>query len=178
MLGIHPDEYEEHLNLSNERLSYYGYIKVAKSFAEQTDKVLYGDTPHTWDKLRKAYFTGELDVLDDIKSVVGKDAFRLLMAMGNLTVFDHERFVKEFFPGEDAGTAPKELIYEGFLWALSRYIQNTVIERVDDEPNPIEDLLAQEGGREKLLQILVACVRDTAAESLKKNMPPNVPPIA
>jgi len=170
MFELNTDEYEEVFNLKI-RPSYFQYIAVAKSFAEQTDKILHGGEAHTWDKLRRGYFSGELDALDDIKTAMGEDAFRLLMFMGNLDVFDHEWFAKALWPEEDISGVSKKDIYEGFLWALNRYVQNSPAEHTTDESNPIEDMLAQEGGREKLLKVLVSSVCDPLTQSLRRTMP-------
>lgn len=95
------------------------YRNVVKAVAVQVDNTLYGGKDTTWDNLRRLQLGGDPNVYTEIESVIGRDAFRVLMAMGNRHFFDLNALMRDStLPSEDSALNVIE------VW-IERYFANT-----------------------------------------------------
>lgn len=75
--------------------AYDSYRTTVKAVVAEVDKKLYSDEKQTWKNLKRGYYSGDNKALEDIRSVWGMDAYQLLMAMGNASLFEFEKYIAD-----------------------------------------------------------------------------------
>ncbi|MDB5237828.1 MAG: hypothetical protein JWM46_98 [Candidatus Kaiserbacteria bacterium] len=121
--------------------TYSLYRDVLSSVIKQVDMKLHAGKAKTWQDLKRGYLEGDSMALQSLEEVLGKQAFRLFMAMGSEEKFDVEQYQKKYnFPTAKGAFHALEIQIERYFTNNLKLSEERLQKLLDDVSVYIKDV--------------------------------------